>query len=208
MTDSDAATAAPGNDLTRRPPAETARERILRAAAEEFAEYGFSGARINRIADAAGQNKQLIYHYFDNKEGIYAAVLGEMLTSMRSATDVASGIREMIHGNANSTAKERRAWGRMATWEGLSGERPVTSAAQRQESIQRQIETFMRMQQEGRFATDIDPWFALATIYAVATARYSVPQLVDFCLGQGASDSDDTMAAWADMIVRMFALRG
>jgi AcrR family transcriptional regulator len=207
MTDSDAAATPPANEPSAAA-AGTARERILRAAAEEFAEHGFSGARINRIAEAAGQNKQLIYHYFDSKEGIYAAVLGEMLTSMRSATDVTSGIREIIQGNANSTPKERRAWGRMATWEGLSGERPVTSAAQRQASIQGQVQTFMQMQQEGRFATDIDPRFALATIYAVATARYAVPQLVDFCLGQGASDSDDTMAAWADMIVRLFALRG
>jgi AcrR family transcriptional regulator len=196
------------SDITATPPAATARERILRAAAEEFAEHGFSGARINRIAEAAGQNKQLIYHYFDSKEGIYAAVLGEMLTSMHGATDVTSGIREIIQGSPKSTPEERRAWGRMATWEGLSGERPVTSAAQRQESIRRQIQTFMQMQQEGRFATDIDPRFALATIYAVATARYAVPQLVDFCLGQGAADSDDTMAAWADMVVRMFALRG
>jgi AcrR family transcriptional regulator len=208
MTESDPAATPTDTETASTPPVGTARERILRAAAEEFSEHGFSGARINRIADAAGQNKQLIYHYFDSKEGIYAAVLDEMLSSMRSATDVTSGIREIIHGNATSTGKERRAWGRMAAWEGLSGERPVTSAAQRQESIQRQIQTFMRMQQEGRFATDIDPRFALATIYAVATARYSVPQLVDFCLGQGAADSDDTMAAWADMIVRMFALRG
>ncbi|MGO4431698.1 TetR/AcrR family transcriptional regulator, partial [Streptomyces sp. MCAF7] len=72
MTESDATTA---------PPALTARERILRAATEEFAEHGFSGARINRIAEAANLNKQLIYHYFDSKDGLYAAVLGEMLTS-------------------------------------------------------------------------------------------------------------------------------
>jgi AcrR family transcriptional regulator len=196
------------SDATAPPPAGTARERILRAAAEEFAEHGFSGARINRIADTAGQNKQLIYHYFDSKEGIYAAVLGEMLTSMHGATDVTSGIREIIQGSPKSTPEERRAWGRMATWEGLSGERPVTSAEQRQESIQQQIQTFIQMQQQGRFATEIDPRVALATIYAVATARYAVPQLVDFCLGQGAAESDDTMAAWADMIVRMFALRG
>jgi len=127
---------------------------------------------------------------------------------MHGATDVTSGIREIIQGSPKSTPEERRAWGRMATWEGLSGERPVTSAEQRQESIQRQIQTFIQMQQQGRFATEIDPRFALATIYAVATARYAVPQLVDFCLGQGAAESDDTMAAWADMIVRMFALRG
>ena len=63
---------------------------------EEFAEHGFSGARINRIAEAATLNKQLIYHYFDSKDGLYAAVLGEMLTSMYDSVEATSDIRELM----------------------------------------------------------------------------------------------------------------
>ena len=55
--------------------AEGAKEAILNAAEEVFAVQGFDGARIDAIAAAAGYNKSLIFHYFDDKLGLYAAVL-------------------------------------------------------------------------------------------------------------------------------------
>jgi len=197
MTDSDEVTALP---------VLTARERILRAAMEEFAEHGFAGARVNRIAAAANLNKQLIYHYFDSKDGIYSAVLGEMLASMHDSVDAASDIKQLMRRQIGDP-EARRAWSRMVAWEGLAGDRPVASAAERQESVHRQVQAIMRLQREGQLATDIDPRFALATIYAVGTSPYVIPQLIDFCLGPGASESEDTMTAWADMITRLFTRR-
>src|SRR6266567_3009441 len=55
--------------------AEVARQAILDAAEEIFAENGFDGARIDAIAAASGYNKSLIFHYFDDKLGLYTAVL-------------------------------------------------------------------------------------------------------------------------------------
>ena len=43
--------------------AEAMRERILEAASAEFSAYGVAGARVDRIAKAAGCNKNLIYIY-------------------------------------------------------------------------------------------------------------------------------------------------
>lgn len=51
--------------------AESARQAILNAAEEHFARYGFSGARIEAIAESAGYNKSLIFHYFTDKLGLY-----------------------------------------------------------------------------------------------------------------------------------------
>src|SRR5260370_8742392 len=55
--------------------AEGAREAILNAVEKVFAEHGFDGARMDAIAEAAGYNKSLIFHYYDDKLGLYAAVL-------------------------------------------------------------------------------------------------------------------------------------
>lgn len=55
--------------------AEGTREAILDAAEEMFAEHGFDGARIDAIAAAADYNKSLIFHYFGDKLGLYAAVI-------------------------------------------------------------------------------------------------------------------------------------
>lgn len=48
---------------------------LLEAARQVFAERGLEGARVDDIARRAGVNKQLVYHYFENKDGLYTAVL-------------------------------------------------------------------------------------------------------------------------------------
>ena len=58
--------------------AEGAREAILDAAEEVFAQHGFDGARIDAIAATAGYNKSLIFHYFEDKFGLYTAVVRRM----------------------------------------------------------------------------------------------------------------------------------
>lgn len=51
------------------------RQRILDVAMAEFAEHGFSGSRIERIAAGASANVGMIYHYFGNKDDLYLAAL-------------------------------------------------------------------------------------------------------------------------------------
>lgn len=55
------------------------RDRILSAAALEFAQHGFAGARVERISAAAGVNKQLLFHYFGSKRGLHRAALKSLL---------------------------------------------------------------------------------------------------------------------------------
>lgn len=51
------------------------RRRIVDAATVEFAAHGLAGARIDRIADRAGANKQLIYAYVGGKDQLFDAAL-------------------------------------------------------------------------------------------------------------------------------------
>ncbi|MGE0327754.1 MAG: TetR/AcrR family transcriptional regulator [Polyangiaceae bacterium] len=53
------------------------REKLLLAAADEFAEHGLAGANINRISVAAGLAKGTVYNYFDSKEDLFFAVVEE-----------------------------------------------------------------------------------------------------------------------------------
>jgi TetR/AcrR family transcriptional regulator len=64
----------PGSRQGRVHDAEGAREAILNAAEEVFAQHGFDGARIDAIAALAGYNKSLLFQYFGDKLGLYAAV--------------------------------------------------------------------------------------------------------------------------------------
>ncbi len=60
------------------------RERILKAAIEQFAQGGFSGARIEVICKHADVNPRMIYHYFGDKAGLYVAVLEHVLGQLRT----------------------------------------------------------------------------------------------------------------------------
>ncbi len=50
-------------------------DRILAAAAEEFAGRGFFGGRTHSIADSAGVNKAMLHYYFRTKENLYGQVI-------------------------------------------------------------------------------------------------------------------------------------
>lgn len=54
---------------------EATRKKLLEAAVDEFAQHGFSGGKLERIARRAGVNKRLVYHYFKDKERLYSTVL-------------------------------------------------------------------------------------------------------------------------------------
>jgi len=60
------------------------RERILQAAIEAFAAKGYSGARVDAICRASRANPRMIYHYFKGKDGLYVAVLEEVLGELRN----------------------------------------------------------------------------------------------------------------------------
>lgn len=51
--------------------------RMLQQARQAFSDKGLAGARVDDIARAAGVTKQLVYHYFDSKEQLFASVLEE-----------------------------------------------------------------------------------------------------------------------------------
>lgn len=61
------------------------RDRLLCAALTEFANYGYRGARLERIAESAGCAKRMLYYYFGNKREVYIAVLENAYRDIRRA---------------------------------------------------------------------------------------------------------------------------
>ncbi|MET9804141.1 TetR family transcriptional regulator [Streptomyces sp. NPDC006368] len=52
-----------------------ARERILRAARDEFADRGYDKTSVRGIAKAAGVDAALVHHYFGTKDEVFAAAI-------------------------------------------------------------------------------------------------------------------------------------
>jgi len=64
--------------------AERTKAALLDAAAEEFAEKGFSSARVEDIASRVGLTKRLVFYYFDSKEKLYIAALESAYQHIRT----------------------------------------------------------------------------------------------------------------------------
>ncbi len=73
----------PSTDASR---AAARRQQILCAAARCFREHGFHGASIAKISAIAGMSPGHIYHYFENKEAIIAAIVAQDLESLLTLT--------------------------------------------------------------------------------------------------------------------------
>jgi TetR/AcrR family transcriptional regulator len=64
---------------------ERTRAEILKVATREFAEHGFSGARVDEIAECTRTTKRMLYYYFESKEGLFVAVLERAYAAIREA---------------------------------------------------------------------------------------------------------------------------
>jgi TetR/AcrR family transcriptional regulator len=60
----------------------SSRQRLLDAAAAEFAARGFAGANVDRIAKAARVNKAMIYYHFKSKAALYREILHDMFAAV------------------------------------------------------------------------------------------------------------------------------
>tara|TARA_R110001583_G_scaffold187287_1_gene348456 strand:+ start:22496 stop:23203 length:708 start_codon:yes stop_codon:yes gene_type:complete len=71
---------------------------IINAASVVFAESGLADANIQDIADRAGVTKQLVYHYFQNKNQLFACVI-----DMSSDDPMQGLISELHQSNITTT---------------------------------------------------------------------------------------------------------
>jgi len=74
-------------------PARVSPDRIVAAAAVEFAARGYAGARVDRIARRARVNKAMLYYHFHSKAGLYRVLLRQTFehVAARLAAVAASG---------------------------------------------------------------------------------------------------------------------
>lgn len=148
--------------------AEATKRRILQAALEEFAAHGHSGARIDRLAEAAGVSKPMIYDYFGDKDAIYADALREAYVRIRmgeASLDMGAlhpdeAVRELVRFTMNHF--RRNPWFiSMLSTENLRGGETIRalSDAPRIQSVlvERLGEVLSRGAEEGVFREDVDP---------------------------------------------------
>jgi AcrR family transcriptional regulator len=126
------------------------RRRLLLAGRDEFTAHGIAGARVDRIAAEANANKAQIYHYFNDKDGLFNAVL-------ETCTEEAVGAGPIDADDLPGYAARLFDYHfdhpdllRLVTWARLEGRTTPATQAQRTTSYKRRAEAIRNAQQHGR----------------------------------------------------------
>lgn len=146
---------------------ERTKARIIEAATNEFAAKGYDGARVDSIAQAADVNKTTMYHYFGNKDNLFAAVLENAYQTIRDrqsdlelrGMDPVMGMRKLVEFTAQIWA-EIPQFNRLLDSENLHEAKHVKNSARIREMYDPLLETMRdlveRGQKSGQFRNDVD----------------------------------------------------
>jgi AcrR family transcriptional regulator len=149
--------------------ADTSRARILEAAMVEFSAYGTAGARVDRIAKAAGCNKTLIYIYFENKERLFTTILQKHIARVYEelpfTPDDLPGYAARVFDFAMANPDLMR----LMAWFAL--ERTPDSSAERAASRDKKLSALKKKAQSAsQVGATFSPCFLLTAIMTLATA--------------------------------------
>lgn len=206
--------------------AEGAREAILNAAEEVFAEHGFDGARIDAIAETAGYNKSLIFHYYGDKLGLYAAVLKRIdeqasefqarivapLLADESLTSDADKFRaflETVFGFLFDFFVENPRILRMLAWEAAEGWQTMRKIASlfSTEDVQMFRRLLKQAQEAKLLRPGADPYMLLSLAYTTCMSYLTYTPILEIGFEMKDFTSPDTLVQTREMIVE-FVLHG
>ena len=167
------------------------RERILRAARREFVAKGFAGARVDVIARAAAVNKRMLYHYFDNKEGLYRATLYEGMATNLDLVASAPADPDDLLPFLFARAAKRVDGIRLLQWEALgAGDRKPIAEDERRKAWVEGTERIRDAQRAGRLHPDLDAEYLVLALMALTIFPQAFPQLVRMVTGSRLSDAE------------------
>ncbi|MCA4134953.1 TetR/AcrR family transcriptional regulator [Arthrobacter sp. M4] len=177
---------------------------LLEAATVEFCQSGLAGARVDRIAAAAGVNKERIYQYFGKKDALFDTVIGSQLRAVMDEVPIEGHGPEAMADYAGRLFDHHLADAtlpRLLFWEGLErGDYVVDRLARRENcvaKVRRTMEVLPGVQQED--AADL-----LLTIISLCDVPAALPAL-DGLLTGGAKDRAERRRAAIVRTVRLAA---
>jgi TetR/AcrR family transcriptional repressor of mexJK operon len=87
-------------------PPDSKKQQIIKAASQMFLTHGYSRVSMDKIAQTAPVSKATLYHYFDSKSALFAAVISQhctaLLTSLNQANTESNSIEHHLSQIANS----------------------------------------------------------------------------------------------------------
>jgi AcrR family transcriptional regulator len=165
-------------------PEEPTPVRIRRAAAAEFARHGFAGARVARIAAAAGANKERLYHHFGSKEGLFATVLADAMARIDAAEPFAAGHLGAYAAAMVDFHREHPELVQLLLAEARHhGDGELAREPERAAHYARRVAAVREAQAAGAVRRDVDPRFVVFAVLALVVTAEALPRLTELVLG-------------------------
>ncbi|WP_151827200.1 TetR family transcriptional regulator [Acinetobacter oleivorans] len=160
---------------------EGTKQKILKAAINEFALHGPDGTTVDKIAKIAGVNKERIYNYFGAKRDLFAVVLSNELIKVAQSVPLKSFEEEDIAeyaGRVYDYHCVHPELSRLLLWEGLIySSQEVPNENIRCENYNCKIEAIKKEQDEGRVTDEIEASYLTFLILALANSWFMLPQV-------------------------------
>lgn len=180
------------------------KQRIRDAAVVEFAQFGLAAARVDRIAQRAGVNKERLYNYYGDKQQLFVTVLQQELTKLavavpldeEQALDLGSYAGRVFDYHLGHPELLR-----LLHWEGLQlGGEPVAWETERTVYYHAKVAAVSAAQDAGAIATNPDAAHLLYAVIAMAAWWFAAPQVVRMILGDRANDHEAQRAALVEFV--------
>ena len=147
---------------------ETTKLKILSTATDEFATYGFAGARVDRIAANAECNKQLIYAYFGSKQGLFDAVAETHIKAVLDAVPIdATNLPEYAAKLFDYNYAHPQLI-RLVEWYNLEGINSPTVVNLTNQSMAEKLEAIQEAQNTGAIKSKMPAEQLLALVLAIS----------------------------------------
>ena len=143
--------------------------KLLAVATQEFAAYGFAGARVDRIARLAGCGKQLIYSYFNSKQGLFEAVMTMHISSYLNTVPLHGENLANYATNLYEYLNNHSEFIRLMQWYTLEGKPSAAIIDYIKNSNRGKITAIEHSQQKGNVSNKLPANEILTSIVALST---------------------------------------
>jgi AcrR family transcriptional regulator len=168
------------------------KRKILDAASSEFAESGPDGTTVERIAKAAGVNKERVYKYFGGKTELFARVLREQLATAAHDLPLDSTSPDDIAeyaGRLYDYHRQHPELVRLLQWEALTFDAEVPEEHSRREYYGRKTSAFADGQAAGTITSAVAPDLLHFLLLSLVGYWAALPQVARMITGTGAEDA-------------------
>jgi len=184
--------AAPSKSAVSRPATrnpERTRQRLFEAAFKEFAAKGFAGARVDVIAQRAGINKRMLYHYFGDKEDLFREVLRRKMAERQTWSEsMPDDPRESLPYRFELALNDPQ-WVRLLEWEALQfAEKRLIDQTKRQRAVDTAVDWIASRQRRGHLSRQFAPRQMLLAMVALTWFPLAFPQLTRLIVRQSVFD--------------------